>query len=176
MKKITKLLLAAAAALTLAVSFTGCADLANALGGALLGSDQTLKVTTSESNLMGKKIYFYVAEMEEKNGTYVATGNYFDYNSKVNSAKEKVSDKFKTLKTYKIYISGTEDYTYNYSSKPLDQKPVVKKAASGASSVSTVGNNEDIFAFAGDIDYEIVLTVSGGEIVATMKGERQSKK
>lgn len=175
MKKITRLLFATVASLVMAVSFTGCAGLLDALGGALFGKNQTLKVTSTDSRLDGKNIYFYVVEMVQEDGQYVPGENKFDYNQVANSAAVKVSDKFETLKYYKIYVSGTEGYTYNYGSYPLEDRPIVKLSPTDASSVTIVGTSNDIFGIAGDIDYEIVLKVVNSDIVAEMKGTRQAK-
>lgn len=174
MKKITRLLFATVASLVMAVSFTGCAGLLDALGGALFGKNQTLKVTSTDSRLDGKNIYFYVVEMVQEDGQYVPGENKFDYNQVVNSAAVKVSDKFETLKYYKIYVSG-DGYSYNYGNRDLEDRPIVKLSPTDASSVTIVGTSNDIFGIAGDIDYEIVLKVVDSAIVAEMKGTRQAK-
>lgn len=174
MKKITKFLFATVASLVMAVSFTGCAGLLDALGSALFGTNQTLKVTSTDSKLYGKNIYFYVVEMIQEDGQYVPSENKFDYNQVVNSAAVKVSDKFETLKYYKIYVSG-DGYSYDYGNRALENRPIVKLSPTDASSVTIVGTSNDIFGIAGDIDYEIVLKVVNSDIVAEMKGTRQAK-
>lgn len=174
MKKITRLLFATVASLVMAVSFTGCAGLLDALGGALFGKNQTLKVTSTDSKLDGKNIYFYVVEMVQEDGQYVPGENKFAYNQVVNSAAVKVSDKFETLKYYKIYVSG-DGYSYDYGNRALEDRPIVKLSSTDASSVTIVGTSNDIFGIAGDIDYEIVLKVVNSDIVAEMKGTRQAK-
>ena len=176
MKKITRLLFATVASLVMAVSFTGCAGLLDALGSALFGTNQTLKVSSTDSKLYGKNISFYVVEMVQEDGQYVPSENKFDYNQVVNSAAVKVSDKFETLKYYKIYVSG-DGYSYNYGNRALENRPIVKLSPTDSSSVSvaTGTTSNDIFAIAGDIDYEIVLKVVNNDIVAEMKGTRQAK-
>lgn len=167
------------AALTVATMFTSCAALANALGKALTGTDQTIKVTSSETNF--KKAYFYIVEVNDNNGTITESStNHYDVDYTIGS-KVNISDKLKATHAYRIYVNAVHNASnnavHNYGNiSPYTNRPKVTKSSTGAGSVSTLNNSDDIFVIAGDIDYEIVLTVEGEDVVAKLKGTRQASK